>query len=45
MAEYVIIAAVLIAVSIGVLGLFRKTLSGMFDRTAQARCGAAGMYP
>ena len=45
MAEYVIIAAVLIAVSIGVLGLFGKALSGMFNRTAQSRCGAAGMYP
>ena len=45
MAEYVIIAAVLIAVSLGVLGLFKKSLAGMFNRTAESRCGAAGMFP
>ena len=45
MAEYVIIDAILIAISLGVLELFKKSLAGMFNRTAESRCGAAGVFP
>jgi hypothetical protein len=45
LAEYVILAAILAAVSMGAMGLFKKALAAAYNNTASSRCGPAGIYP